>query len=130
MSGLSPDNRQRLIDWQIGKRSRPVSHAINHPATMFDKMPNTYQLPGNVIEAIRGHLQTRAYPADHDHQRSTIIRILRDKVKSLPIAVYAAWKSDANDGRQLYRTAQSRRGNSKDASWALVRYIVTALLRR
>lgn len=82
-----------------------------------------------MIRAIRLYLQARSYSTTHYHRRNNINQISLASVQELDFEVYSAWRSSGDDGRQLYRTAQTKRSNTKDASWALVRWTLTCLPR-
>jgi hypothetical protein len=117
MAGLSPDNRARVIVWEKGCKKKPTGSVDDiREAKMFDKLPAGYKLEDRVIRAIRVHLHVRSFDHKHIHSRRSIVQIPLATVAALPFEVFSAWRSNTDDGDHLYRTEQTRRRSTKDAS--------------
>lgn len=89
-------------------------------AKFFDKISDKYQFGSDVLRCLHNYLLVQSWPADHvfvPHERGDIAF---EEVERLKIAVYAAWKTDDDDGRQLFRTGENRRTNIRDAQWCIV----------
>lgn len=119
MAGLSLEGRARIVDWENGHRKRSTWGA-EAGSKMFDRLPTTYKLDARVLRAVRAFLQARSYDLNHQHDRCNIKHIPEKAVADLKFEVFSSWRSSSDDGKQLFRTSQTRRPNTKDASWARV----------
>lgn len=127
LADLQPGNRERVVDWARGKKRKPTWADVDVNSQLYDIFPKTYRLSHRVMTALQGFLQARSYSTTHVHSKQNRIHISLAQVQALQFKVYASWRSFSDDGRQTYRTRQTRRTGAKDASWALVRFSVDAV---
>jgi hypothetical protein len=121
MAGFTPESRALIMDWERGyKKKAGWSVDDFSQAKMLDKVPITVRLEEKIVHGVRVYLQARAYENNQHYDRRNTPQIPLATVQALVFEVYSAWRSNTDDGLQLYRTDQTKRHGTKDASWVLV----------
>ncbi|KAJ9105994.1 hypothetical protein QFC19_003329 [Naganishia cerealis] len=117
LSTLGDDNFHKVIMWERGRKARPTWMQDHSEAKLFERMSDNYQFNNAELHCLYNFLTARAFESDHIWMRYERVNVTMAEVAATTFRVFSAWRSNDDDGRQTYRTQESHRAVTRDASW-------------